>query len=281
MRLYLRRSRARNVYTCFICTAQISRGATYYRDEPHPAAHNRQSVRQLCETCVEIIDEDGTHSARLWRRRPLPPSDGAQINLQFDGAIHQAVVRSTQVRFISATRSLLDRLAGNFDEIHQLTPEQFEEFSAERFDAMGFHVERVGEYNRRDGGIDLIFVPKVPTPFPFIGAAQIKHHRSPMKFMGPRPVREFSAVLGAHPFDVGVLITNTTFTPDARWFAKHHAPLLRLRTGQDLRRWVSSQFTDEEEWREIPTSIELCPGVVIQIPRLSLQSVSRQMNPPM
>jgi hypothetical protein len=213
----------------------------------------------------------------LWRRHPLPSSDGAQINLQFDGAIHAAVVRTTQVRLITATRPLLERLTEDFNEIHRLTPDEFEEFAAERFDAMGFHVRRVGAYNKKDGAIDLIFVPKGPTPFPFIGAAQVKHHRSPMKFMGPRPVREFAAVLGAHPFDVGMLITNTTFTPDATWFAEHHAPLLRLRNGQDLRHWVRSQFTDVEEWREIPTSIELCPGVVVQIPKLSLPSFGRKM----
>lgn len=267
MRLYVRESRARSVYTCFICTTHIPRGATYYRDEPHPAARYRQPVRHLCETCVGIIEEDGTSSARLWRHRPLPSTDGAQINLQFDGGIHEAVVRPTQVRLITATHALLERLVANFDEIHRLTPEEFEEFTAERFDAMGFQVERVGGWNQKDGGIDLIFVPKLSCQFPFLGAAQIKHHRSPLNFMGPRPVREFAAALGAHAFAVGVLVTNTTFTPDAEWFARHKAPLLKLRNGQDLRRWVASQFTDDAEWREIPTSIELCPGVVVPIPR--------------
>jgi hypothetical protein len=277
MRLYLRQSRARGVYTCFICTGHIPRGTTYYRDEPHPAARNRQPVRHLCEACVGIIEEDGTSSPRLWRRHPLPSNDGAQINLQFDGGIHEAVIRTTQVRLISATRPLLERLTKDFEEIYRLTPDEFEEFAAERFDAMGFQVHRAGAYNKKDGCIDLIFVPKFPTPFPFIGAAQIKHHRSPLKHMGPRTIREFSAALGAHPFDVGVLITNTSFTPDAKWFAKHHAPLLRLRNGQDLRRWVASQFTDQEEWREIPTSIELCQGVIVQIPKLILPSFGRTM----
>lgn len=220
-----------------------------------------------CEMCVGIIDEEGTRSARLWRRHPLPLNDGSQINLQFDGVHHEAVVRATQVRLISATRPLLERLAADFDEVYQLTPEQFEELAAERFEAMGFHVERIGKSNSKDGGIDLLFLPKTPTPFPFLGAAQIKHHRSPLKFTGPKAIREFSGVLGAHPFDVGVLVTNTTFTPDAEWFARHHAPLLRLRNGRDLRRWVASQFTDEAEWREIPKAIELCPGVVVQVPR--------------
>jgi hypothetical protein len=277
MRLYLRQSRARGVYTCFICTVHIPRGATYYRDEPHPAARNRQPVRHLCEACVGIIEEDGTSSARLWRRHPLPSTDGAQINLQFDGGVHEAVVRPTQVRLISATRPLLERLTADFSEIYQLSPDEFEEFAAERFDAMGFNVQRVGAYNRKDGCIDLFFVPKIATPFPFVGAVQIKHHRSPLKGIGPRVIREFSAALGAHRFDVGVLVTNTSFTPDAKWFAQHHAPLLRLRNGHDLRRWVASQFTDVEEWREIPTSIELCPGVVIQIPKLIVPSGRRGM----
>jgi hypothetical protein len=275
MRLYLRQSRARGVYTCFVCKSYIPRGTVYYRDEPHPAARNRQPVRHLCTSCVDIIDEEGTKSPRLWRRHPLPWSDGAQINLQFDGGAHEAIVRPTQVRLISATRPLLERLAEDFEEVHQLSPEDFEAFTAERFEAMGFHVKRAGASNQKDGGIDFVFLPQGPTAFPFLGAVQVKHHRSPLKFMDPKPIREFSAVLGAHPFDVGILVTNTTFTPDAQWFAKNHAPLLRLRDGQDLRRWIQCQFTDLEEWREIPTTIELCPGVVIEIPRPRLLTNQR------
>jgi hypothetical protein len=34
---------------------------------------------------------------------------------------------------------------------------------------------------------------------------------------------------------------------------------------EDLKRWIDSNFTDEAEWREMPTAIELCPGVTIDL----------------
>jgi hypothetical protein len=64
-----------------------------------------------------------------------------------------------------------------------------------------------------------------------------------------------------------VLVTNTGFTADAEWFAREKARLVRLRGLTDFRRWLGNQFNDEEEWREIPKVIELCPGVTIQLTR--------------
>jgi hypothetical protein len=256
------------VYVCFICTSSIPKGAIYYRDEPHPAAHGRQPVRHICETCVDIIQEEGSVSATVWRRHRIPPADGLQINLQFDGVVHEAIVRPTQIRIISATQPLLARLSENYDEIYHLSPNDFEEFVLDRLDAMGMEATKVGPANLKDGGVDVIFVPRSGVcNLPFIGAAQIKHHRSRTKRVGPQVIREAAASLGAHPFSVRMLITNTTFTPDAEWFAKHHAPLLRLRNEHDLRRWIRANFTDDAEWREIPETIELCPGVTVNVPR--------------
>jgi len=58
------------------------------------------------------------------------------------------------------------------------------------------------------------------------------------------------AILG-HPFNAGFVVTNTTFSPDAEWYAREHAKLIRLRGFDDIRRWVCGNFTDEAEWREV------------------------------
>ena len=79
-------------------------------------------------------------------------------------------------------------------------------------------------------------------------------------------MREFAAVVAGHPLNLGLLVTNTGFTPDAQWFAREKARLVRLRGFDDIRRWLKDSFSDHEEWREIPRSIELCPGVRIDIP---------------
>lgn len=76
---------------------------------------------------------------------------------------------------------------------------------------------------------------------------------------------DFAGVIAGHPFNVGLLLTNTSFSPDAEWFAREHAKLVRLRDFTDMRRWLLDDFDNEADWREIPTQIELCPGIVIPI----------------
>ena len=63
-----------------------------------------------------------------------------------------------------------------------------------------------------------------------------------------------------------MVVTNTSFTPDAEWFAEQQRSLIRLRGLQDLRRWIAAEFTDEAEWREMPRRIELCPGITVDSP---------------
>ena len=43
--------------------------------------------------------------------------------------------------------------------------------------------------------------------------------------------------------------------------------VLRLRDLADLCRWMQDDFVTESEWREIPTEIELAPGVTVAIPK--------------
>ena len=131
---------------------------------------------------------------------------------------------------------------------------------------MNFEVRRTGRTNRKDGGIDIYFWND--GPFPIRGAAQVKHHRSVNKSNGSSVLRDFHGAIESHPFQFGVVITNTTFTADARWYANHQPGLIRLRDGEDLRRWIEDDFVTDEFWRAIPSKVELCPGVEIEIPVL-------------
>jgi len=170
-----------------------------------------------------------------------------------------------RVELIGIGRLLSEQLSTDLHLIHSLTPEQFEEFICDRFFAMGFEPMRIGHTNRKDGGIDVVFWPRQKVPFPFLGAAQLKHHRDPCRKEGASTVRDFAGAILGHPFNAGLVVTNTTFSPDAEWYTREHAKLIRLRGFHDIRRWVCGNFTDEAEWREIPSSIELCPGVVVRI----------------
>jgi hypothetical protein len=169
-----------------------------------------------------------------------------------------------RVELVGVGRALSERMALNPSLVHDLSPSQFEELVCDRLYAMGFEPRLVGETNRKDGGIDIIFWSR-QSVFPILGAAQVKHHRQQSKKEGVGSVRDLAGTIAGHPFNVGLLITNTSFTPDAKWFAKKKASILRLREFADIKRWLNDNFSDEEEWREIPDVIEVCPGVIIQV----------------
>jgi hypothetical protein len=177
----------------------------------------------------------------------------------------QPLFAPLRVELIGISSILSEQLFKEPSLLYRISPEEFEEFICDRLFAMGFEPRRVGATNRKDGGVDVLFWPRLSGAFPFLGAAQVKHHRNPNTKEGPATVREFAGTVASHPFNAGLLVTNTSFSPDAEWYAHEHAKLLRLRGFSDIRRWLLNNFIDDAEWREIPKSIELCPGIVIRI----------------
>lgn len=160
------------------------------------------------------------------------------------------------------------KLCEDPEELGRIGPGRFQDFIAERLEHLGLEVKPVGDIFRKDGGIDLVAYPK-PGALPFLLGVQVKHHRSRQQKTGPAPVRDLHGVLtaGHSSFHMGMVVTNTAFTPDAHWFAQHCQRILRLRDLEDLKRWLRGDFVNEAEWREIPERIELAPGISISIPR--------------
>ena len=68
------------------------------------------------------------------------------------------------------------------------------------------------------------------------------------------------------PLDLGLLVTNTTFSPDARWAAREKPNIVRLRDFSDLKRWLHAEFAHESLERDLPSEISLGPGLRITIP---------------
>ena len=96
----------------------------------------------------------------------------------------------------------------------------------DRLIAMGLEVKRVGGSTyQKDGDIDAVAWPK-SLPYPFLLAVQAKHTRLPNRKLGPDPVQGLFGVIKAHNFNTGMVVTNTTFTPDARWFAEQSPTLI-------------------------------------------------------
>ncbi|HEX7490882.1 MAG TPA: restriction endonuclease [Candidatus Limnocylindrales bacterium] len=232
------------------------------------------SVRQeLGLTQEEVADRIETSRIALsrWESGAQPPSYGplclwcrALGLLQSKG---HALVTSVDV-----SHELLSLLRQDPELLHRLPPEGFENFVGERLERMGFDVQQTGSTYLRDGGIDFVAIPKVRTVATYLMAVQVKHHAEGIK-TGRTPVDRLLSWKDG-PFRFGLLVTNTGFTRDALWTAMQQPSkgFLRLRDFTDLKRWLEGNFWSPEEWRELPSQVEVAPGVMIDIPRGELRN---------
>lgn len=273
----------------------------YGRDEPFPAArYAGETVKHLCATCLIpylkelhvtrfllslqgrnfVVESPDQLQEPFFLVRPpsvsgqWPVIPDEQLKLALDTmsqAPDRAVISETQIEIVDFADVLLEELRRNPQELHRLDAEQFELFICNRLAAMGMGATRVGTTYQRDGGIDIVAWPEQEPVFPFLLAVQAKHHSNTRIKTGPREVREFRDVVEHLPFQAGLLVTNTTFTPDAKWAASNRVHLVRLRDFEDLRRWIMDEFLDEAEWREIPDYVEYAPGKKLWIPRKNVR----------
>ena len=257
---HFRLSRARYHYRCARCEAAVRKGQRYFRDEPHPFAKYRglgTTARQLCLRCVL-----GPDAAREFLRS----TSSGQLPLDFE-LTRDVLSCPAHVELVDLTPQLVQLLASEPRRLFDLNPEVFENLICNRLDRMGYELARVGSSTyHKDGGVDIVAWPRA-SPIPFFVAVQVKHTRRPERRIGPAPVRELLGTVQQHGFNAGLLVTNTSFTPDAAWIAERRAILMRLRDFDDLARWLRDEYPREAEWREIPAEIEMCPGVVIKLPR--------------
>lgn len=266
--LYLLETRARNDYECPACRRKISRGTRHFRHDPHPYArmYRGHSISHWCYDCIMAASpapkEFVTGRIRIPVVQVVPTKDPNQVPCDFSDL---PLFAAAKVQLVRIGRILTESIVTDPSLIHQLSPAQFEELICDRLAAMGFEPKKIGATNRKDGGIDLLFWPRSKSAFPFLGAAQIKHHRDSTKKEGPAAVRDFAGAIAGQPINAGLFVTNTSFTPDAEWFCRERAKLLRLRGFSDISRWLLNNFSDDAEWRELPHSIELCPGIIVKI----------------
>jgi hypothetical protein len=231
---------------------------------------NKRGLDKATEWDLILACDHRLHSPRedfLVKRLIESIHPGLRSDPLFD-LLRKIILGEHHVQIVEVTPELLQWLVEDPEHLKSLTPEKFEILVADRLSAMGLEVLRVGSTYRKDGGIDIVAWPKL-TKFPFLIAAQVKHHRGKSK-TGQGVIRDFRGVLADHPFNAGLLVTNTTFTTDAKWFAEHSPHIVRLRDIQDIGRWIAGNFLHEEEWREIPKEIVVAPGVEVIIPHPSL-----------
>lgn len=247
--LYLIETRAAKDYTCPACNGVIHRGDSHFRHDPPPYASWARGLRRShwCFACVTSLNVP---------KNPVT----ARIRVPAD---HFARLHVPLVRLVSAGALIAKAIAADPSVLHTIAPEELEELVCDRLFEWGFEPKRCGHLNRKDGGLDILFWPRDAGAFPVLGGVQVKSARH--KKVAPAAVREFESVIGLHSLNVGLLVTNTGFTPDAKWYAEKKANLLRLRDFNDLVRWARAEFESPDEWREFPEALTLCPGVKVDL----------------
>jgi len=237
-----------------------------------PLAHHLGSILKQVRTSLDITQVDlaaqaGTTRFGVWKWESGAQAPSVAAIYRWCQAL--SLVCPAQTALVSTVEfspDLLRYLREDPVRLRSLTPEQFERFVAERLDRMGYNVTLTGATNQKDGGIDLIAVPRTANLGSVVIAGQMKHHRD--RKTEREAVDRLLSWKDSY-FGVGLLVTNTTFTRDAVWTAAQQRNLhfLRLRDFTDLKRWLQDQYGTEQDWREIPDQIELAPGVVVKIPK--------------
>lgn len=248
----------------------------------------------LCATC-DKADHDRYGYVTKTRARTefrLKPEDLATLDSYAVKNPHYATAAPMQLYLMSQVRSLATGKWGsgepyrvehvplplfgyltNVADLLRISDADMEDFVIETLSRMGYGVRQVGRTHRKDGGVDIIAWQRAPLPF--LIAVQVKHHRFARRTTGSRDVRDLVGAVAGGPFGMGLVVTNTTFTPDAEFFAQNAAKLVRLRDSKDLQRWMQNDFDNEADWREMPEFVDLAPGVRVEIPRPPKLIVSR------
>jgi hypothetical protein len=259
---YLRFSRAKYTYFCARCSVRIAKGQPYFRDEPHPFARMRGQAQpnQLCLSCV--LGEKA--ASEFFDKFIIDPR---QLPLGFLLTRNGFLKFPPRVELVDISPQIVHLLSENPERLRDATPDFFENLICDRLDANGYDLERVGSSTfSKDGGVDILAWQRAPL-VPCLMAVQVKHTAHRNRKIGPAPVRNLLGTVQSLGFNIGLIVTNTTFTPDAIWVAEQRPFLVQLRDFEDLRRWLRNDFLREHEWRDLPRQIELCPGVVIKLPR--------------
>ena len=243
-------------------TAQLERAVTVLgrvaQSDPSEVDILRQYARSVSEKAAfvrRVADGESVDQllAQLISRHDFEPAK-------------EEPPKPSEIRVIPFTPEHYSWLLEDLKRLRTLSPGAFEELVADRMYAMGLEVRLLGEANRADGGVDIVAWPREPVPFPFLLAAQVKHHRTNRK-TPVRDIREFHGVVSSAgaPFHCGLIATNTFFTPEAQWFARSNQKLLRLRDVDDLARWMKDDFRDEVALREFPKAIQLTSTLSLEL----------------
>ena len=138
------------------------------------------------------------------------------------------------------TFEIIEWIRKDFKNLNKITPDIFENLIVNILKNKGFGVEKSGNTNKADGGIDVIAYKKDIVNI--IIAIQIKYKINTAKKITAGEVRDFVGAMNlVDYFNAGMLITNTFFTEDSKWLEEKNQGL-ELKDSQDIQNWLKDNF---------------------------------------
>lgn len=189
-----------------------------------------------------------THTAGELRQA-LGPNHRNSIGAKFYSSLqavsgipieaNQDFAPDVRQKVIVVENNLLADLKRRPEDLHRLSPQQFEELVAEIIRDRGFHVQLTNQ--TRDGGKDII--ASIDSELgKLLILIEAKKYR-PDRPIGVELVRNLYGVICDAQANSGVLVTTSYFTKDAQEFRNRHNYQLQLRDFKDLTRWIQGYGT--------------------------------------
>lgn len=149
------------------------------------------------------------------------------------GAKQGLITAATPV-IISANERMIQALKNHPKDIFRLSPRRYEELIAELLDDMGYEVTLTKA--TRDGGKDILASMKTECG-DFLCLVEAKRYRQDRK-IGVSLVRELYGTLCDFNATSGMLVTTSSYSPDAQAFQRNHQYQLSLRDYTDVAGWI-------------------------------------------
>lgn len=135
---------------------------------------------------------------------------------------------------VSANEAMIAELKKHPDDIFRLTSRQYEELIAELIRDMGYEVTLTKA--TRDGGKDILASIKTEIG-DFLCLVEAKHYREDRK-VGVSLVRELYGTLCDYQANSAMLVTTSSYSPDAKALQEKHKYQLSLRDYTDVATWI-------------------------------------------
>lgn len=144
------------------------------------------------------------------------------------------IIIATRPVIISANNGLISSLKKQPSDLRKLTPREFEQLLADLLSDMGWEVELTKQ--TRDGGSDILAYLNTDIG-KLLCLVEAKHYREDRK-IGVDLVRTLYGTLCDAQANSAMLVTSSSFSPDAKVFQQRHKYQLTLREYADVVEWI-------------------------------------------